>query len=149
MIARVRNTANIAISSFNYLLVKQAMCHVFLDFLEEGRKLWADGIRNRPCVTRQEACSIPSHATHQSKCSTTSPDCKVAPAPFRAWPHNLAPGSETGEVCFVKLPQLGLIADADSPTSLEQLLRGLEEENSRLKRLVTDQNRFDGGYAPP
>jgi hypothetical protein len=48
-------------------------------------------------------------------------------------------------VCFVKLPQLRLIADADSPTSLEQLLMGLEEENSRLKRLVTDQNRFDGG----
>ena len=36
MIARVRNTANMAISSFNYLLVKQVMCHVhILDFLEE------------------------------------------------------------------------------------------------------------------
>lgn len=28
MIARVRNTANMAISSFNYLLLKQVMCHV-------------------------------------------------------------------------------------------------------------------------
>jgi hypothetical protein len=28
VIARVRNTANIAISSFNYLLVKHVMCHV-------------------------------------------------------------------------------------------------------------------------
>ena len=28
MIARVRNTANMAISSFNYLLVEQVMCHV-------------------------------------------------------------------------------------------------------------------------
>ena len=38
MIARVRNTANIAISSFNYLLVKHVMCHVhILDFLKERR----------------------------------------------------------------------------------------------------------------
>jgi hypothetical protein len=28
VIARVRNTANMAISSFNYLLLKQVMCHV-------------------------------------------------------------------------------------------------------------------------
>jgi hypothetical protein len=34
VIARVRNTANIAISSFNCLLVKHVMCHVYiLDFL--------------------------------------------------------------------------------------------------------------------
>ena len=40
VIARVRNTANIAISSFNYLLVKHVMCHVhILDFLKERRKL--------------------------------------------------------------------------------------------------------------
>ena len=40
VIARVRNTANIAISSFNYLLVKHVMCHVYiLDFLKEWRKL--------------------------------------------------------------------------------------------------------------
>ena len=47
MIARVRNTANIAISSFNYLWVKQAMCHVFPDFLEEGRKPLEAGVADR------------------------------------------------------------------------------------------------------
>ena len=44
MIARVRNTADIAISNFNYLLVKQVMCHVHIfDFLEERRKLRRSG----------------------------------------------------------------------------------------------------------
>ena len=49
VIARVRNTANIAISSFNYLLVKHVMCHVhILDFLKERRNCVEDaGVADR------------------------------------------------------------------------------------------------------
>ena len=93
-------------------------------------------------MTRQESCSISSHATHQSRRSTHPLDCKEAPAPFPGWPHNLTPGSETGEVCFVKLPQLGFplsyevfAGNRADVTTLEEMLDAVERKHGRARRV--------------